>query len=111
MDSDAELALAEVLAACRNEKDGEFLIDRLSSFYSQQGVENQARLNTVLSGWMDSGDPVKADHAIALVARLNIKSLLPKLLSSLLDIRNGKSNLPQYFEQLLVPAIDKLHRC
>jgi hypothetical protein len=108
MEPDAELALVEVLAACRNEKDGEFVLDRLSRFYAQQSAENQARLNTVFAGWMDSGDPIKADHAVALVARLGIKSLLPKLVSSLRDVRSGKSNLPQYFEQLLVPAIDKL---
>lgn len=109
MNHDAELALNEVLAIWRDEKDGEFLLNQLSRFYSQQSTENQAHLDTVLAGWINSGDPIKADHAIALVARLGIKSMLPNLLSSLHDIRNGKSNLPKYFEQFLVPAIDKLN--
>lgn len=109
MDHDAELALDEVLASCRVEKDGEFLLNQLSRFYSQQSTVNQARLNTALAGWINSGDPIKADYAIALVARLSIKSMLPTLLSSLHDIRNGKSNLPHYFEQFLAAAIDQLH--
>ena len=107
MGHDAELALDAVLTDCRGEKDGEFVIDRLSSFYAQQSVANQSRLNMVFSDWIDSGDPIKADHAIAVIARLKIKSMLPKLLRSVEDIQNGRSNLPQYFEQFLVSAISK----
>jgi hypothetical protein len=108
MNHEAELALDAVLAECRGEKDGEFVLDRLISFYTQQSAENQTRLNMVLCGWIDSGDPIKADHSIALAGRLKITSMLPKLLSSLQQIRDGESNLPRYFEQFLVPAINRL---
>lgn len=107
-DDDAEVALNEVLAECRDEKDGEYVLGRLSHFYSQQSFENQTRLNVALAVWLESGEPIKADLAIALIVRLNIRSMSPKLLNILQDMQNGKSHLPRYFEQFLVPAIAKL---
>lgn len=107
-DADAEVALNEVLAECRDEKDGEYVLGRLSRFYSQQSLDNQTRLHVTLTVWLESGEPIKADLAIALIVRLNIRSMSSKLLNILQDVQNGKSNLPRYFEQFLVPAIAKL---
>jgi len=107
-ETDAEVAMNEVLAECRDEKDGEYVLGRLSRFYSQQSLDNQTRLNVTLAVWLESGEPIKADLAIALIVRLNIRSMSSKLLNILQDVQNGKSNLPRYFEQFLVPAIAKL---
>lgn len=104
----AMVALESVLDELALEKDGEFVVSRLENFYRSQLPENQLKLDGALRAWLTSGNLIRADYAIALSSRLQIRENLSALKAELRAIEENRSKLPDYFRQFLLPAIASL---
>ncbi len=101
--------LEETLVEYRQEKQGEAVIAALEQYFKAQSDAAQGALSKALLRWLDSGDLIRADCAIALSAKLGIIENLPAMERALNDVRSGHSRLPDYFVQFLEPAIGDLH--
>jgi hypothetical protein len=100
--------IQEIIDSHRFEKDGELLIEGIIDLYLVQSEGGREEFLTVCRNWLKFGDSTTADWAIALFRRLGLRSELPALERTLREVRDGKSKLPRYFEQFLVPAIEEL---
>ncbi len=100
--------IQEIIDSHRFDEDGELLIERIIDLYLVQSEAGREEFLTAYRDWLKFGDSTKADWAIALFRRLGLRSELPVLERTLREVRDGKSKLPRYFEQFLVPAIEEL---
>lgn len=108
--NDARGFVEDVIEQHRGDKDGAALLDDLVKLHMRQTPDAREELVAVYRAWLHSGDPVRADWGVALVRRLGLTEELPLLERLLSDIEAGRSPLPTYFRQFLVPTIEELKK-
>lgn len=104
----AKELIQEVVSAHQDDKDGALLVEDLASLYLSQSPEGRKALLDVYRDWILSNDLIKSDWSISLIQKLGLVDEIPLLEGVLHNVRIGKSNLPKYYEQFLVPAIKEL---
>ncbi len=108
--STAETFIQEIIDTHRSDKDGETLVEDLARHYLIQPDHLKTQMIKIFEDWIKHGDTMTADWGIYLCRRLHLTQEIPLLEMKLKEIKEGKSNLPRYFEQFLEPTIKALYR-